>query len=142
MLLTNDELNELVAERLLGWKKGHVCTTPPGLLDHSYCVWKTGEGEDFKTQRFLDWNPAEKIADAFVVLEAWRQTGKFCCIEICSDYDYVWGVHWVRSFDADGMHCIGSEHKKESLPWSAEELPRLICLSALQANGYNVVEEK
>ena len=68
------------------------------------------------------------ITAAMTVIDFWRNTGKFCCIELSSDYNYVWDVFWVKENISDT-----DSHSKQSLGYSVKELPMAICLSFLEA---------
>lgn len=39
------------------------------------------------------------IAAAKQVLDKWRETGDFCCINLKSDHYFVWDISWVRADD-------------------------------------------
>ena len=76
------------------------------------------------------------IRRAFEVMTFWRDTGEFCCIELYSDYNFVWDVRWVK--DTYGSHTNDDTlvlHHKQSVGYSFDELPRAICVSFLAAIG-------
>lgn len=88
-----------------------------------YILYIEGEGTRDNATRYAKKNDAT-IA-AFRLLEEWRATGKFCCIDIKSDYDYVWDIQWAFADD--------SNHEMHSIGYSLEFLPLAIFRSAQEA---------
>ena len=54
------------------------------------------------------------------LLREMRDSGELCCIELYSDYNFVWDVSFVRA------EQIGDPHKKERSRFSFEDLNEAI----------------
>ncbi len=39
----------------------------------------------------------ESIIEAFNIIEKWRNSGNFCCIDIKSDYNFCWRIELTRA---------------------------------------------
>lgn len=67
------------------------------------------------------------ISAAMEVVEKMRKSGSWCCIEMKSDYHYVW---WVGLRRAESH---GNAEHKITVSADAESLPEAICRAALKA---------
>jgi hypothetical protein len=65
----------------------------------------------------------------FEVVEKLRQSGRWCCISIYSDYDFIWQVRFTASADDDT-----TEHKP-SVEISGHDLPASIMEACKAAVG-------
>lgn len=79
---------------------------------------------------------SSEIADAMEVFEHLRQSGKWCCLKISSDYAYVWDVILVQSSLSKGWQPGVTEEPahEPTVVVSSEYLPLAICLAALKAS--------
>lgn len=59
------------------------------------------------------------------VLEAWRNTGMFCCIDLSSDHNFVWDCYWTRTDD--------DAHKRRSVGSAGATAPEAVARAALAA---------
>ena len=69
---------------------------------------------------------------AIELLNLWRDTGMFCCIELGSDYNYVWDVKWFLSYESEPKHIEHRLRQSYGTLWGA------IYNSALAAFGIRV----
>ena len=79
---------------------------------------------------------------AWEVFEELRNSGKYCCLTIKSDYNYVYDVDLILS------ELLGNILHKRTIHITNENLPFAICLAALDTVGinqeevYKLLEEK
>ena len=112
--------------------------------------------EDLTTLRKLlakDWKgiepPQPRLSQSFGlwVLNRWRATGRFCCIELHSDYDFVWDIWWARGYDLSKPMTErnpGGKHRLYKLVPSFEKLEEAIiegALAAFEISGADQVME-
>ena len=125
-----------VTETVMGWQvlddeEWHRIGAPEGVL-----VYEPFQDAFFfadKPKRATrPWNPIHSPADALELLEMLRHSGEWCCLDICSDFHYVWDVRFTP-FDP-------SENAKHDPTVSVtdEELPRAICYAVAKAVGIEV----
>jgi hypothetical protein len=67
---------------------------------------------------------SENITAAMGLFDYLRNTGKYCCLEIYSDYNYCWKVSLTKSE-------LNEEHKPTIVVDGEENLPLAICKAAL-----------
>lgn len=119
------ELDKLIAEKVMGL---NVIKTEYNKGKH--IVYSIGEPEywDFAGDMQLS-NPlpnySEDLNAAMEVFQKLRDSHKWCCLEIRSDYNYVWDV-WLTKGSSE-------EHKPSILVKAQESLPLAICLAALES---------
>jgi hypothetical protein len=106
--LNGTELNRAVAERVMGWSS----SLQVGIARY----------ENRDPPRY-----SSSIEAAMRVIDKLRQSGEWCCIEIKSDYHYVW---WVALTPAEGS---GNGPHKPTVARQDESLPVAICRAALAA---------
>ena len=53
---------------------------------------------------------AGELSIALAHFQEMRESGEFCCLEILSDYHYVWGVAYVRD-DRE----VGAKHERHTV---------------------------
>jgi hypothetical protein len=112
--LSTDELNASVAEKVMGWKK-HT--------QHKVFYVKAEEVSQpmlGMRQAVADFRPAERIADAWLVVERMREIGWLCTIDV-----YDSGIY-------SQFYRVGISKGTQEFSDSA---PRAVCLAALKALG-------
>lgn len=132
--MTNHELNNLVAEKIMGWK-----------LDLS--DWKTSDNQ-FTMWDVYDWEPSENIRCAWMVVEKFSR-GPWH-VFICDTHSDNWKSCLIRSSVASpyppeeifyGLMPYKRDDKNLGLKEfkaQTESVPKSICLAALKAVGVNV----
>jgi hypothetical protein len=115
--LSGEELDRAVAERVMGNTLPEVWSDPTVGPSH-------GDPGGYR----IGVRPySSSIEAAMQVLDKLRHSGEWCCIEIKSDYHYVW---WVALTPAE-RHS--TDPHKPTIAVSGEVLPTVICLVALAA---------
>lgn len=109
--MDNKEIDRLVAEKVMGWRKETYF--PPTELADSYDVWVKSETEYDYVERF---NPSTNIRDAWFVAE------KFEYAQVVKD-----GGHFYAEV-ANERYWMGD----------FENAPMAICLAALKSVGVSV----
>lgn len=105
------ELDALVAEKVLGLDVDRI-------PDSFWCI-----GQDGTAFRIPDYST--DIAAAMMVWQHLRQSGRWCCLTIRSDYDLCWRVELVHD---------NSAHDRPTIVLDGEDsLPLAICRAALLA---------
>lgn len=51
----------------------------------------------------------------YELLSEWRNDHRFCCVEIFSDYNYVWDVRW--SYEGEGLNHVRLSWPSSPLRW-------------------------
>lgn len=74
-------------------------------------------------------------AEAMWVFEELRRSGKYCCLDISSDYNCVWDVNLKTA-----EHQGNPEHKT-TVHASSESLPLAICIAALKTKDIDIKKE-
>jgi|SRR5579863_4660353 len=124
--MTVDEINQGVAK----W----IEPEPPKmredadvLLAEGRTIESPGGGWEAAWRGFEpDWVPAPFATDiraAWKVIEKLRNSGKWCCVEVASDYHYTYIVNLRKTEDP--------EHKPD-IHVDADTAPMAICLAALK----------
>lgn len=148
------ELDRLVAENVIGLKtrfeKGEPVAwdgkakKPLRFYPNDYIVLdKKGQpqtvicipgGEGY----YLVPRYSSEITAAWDVWERLRQSGKWCCLDITSDYDYCWRVSLTPSeVDPEQKKRANTKlHRPIVVVDGEESAPRAICLAALKAVGW------
>jgi len=134
--MTNRELDLLVAKEVMGKKY------QSGYCDKKECEGKTmggsQKGDIGIVYRCMICNIEDEmhcplystsIVQAMEVFQKLRESGKWCCLNISSDYHYIYDVTLI----AEDRHK-NAKHEP-TIRASSEELPRAICLAALRAVG-------
>lgn len=73
------------------------------------------------------------IPHAMEVFERLRQSGKWCCLEISSDYHYAWDVMLTRGYVDEDDDRKNPDHKPQIVEHGYENLAHAICAAALRA---------
>lgn len=130
------ELDILIAEKVMGLE---VVKTEYGKIKkRTVCSIGEPNYHDYSGDLQLS-NPlpsySEDLAAAMEVFQKLRESHKYCCLKIVSDYNYVWSISltkvqpWPRDKDAEG----NDPYKHEPSVYVTEEsLPLAICLAALK----------
>lgn len=145
------ELDHLVAEKVMGLKtkfeKGKPVawnskTKKPVLFSPDDYIVLDGNGKP-KTVMYLHGGPGYElvpnystdISAAWEVWEKLRSSGKWCCLDIKSDYHYCWTVTLIPS-EVDSRQRKRFKvngHKPAVIVDGEESAPRAICLAALNS---------
>ncbi len=80
--------------------------------------------------------PTELEGTGTWLLHKWRQTGKFCCIGIHSDYDFVWDI-WSAYHESSS---IDSDHLEHRFGWSLQYFDDAVYVAAAAALGVKPAE--
>lgn len=75
--------------------------------------------------------PTNVDGTGFWLLEKWRRTSAFCCIDIHSDDGFVWDVYWRYSYSSN----IDEKHLRHSVRRSFMNFDEAIYASATAACG-------
>lgn len=67
--------------------------------------------------------PAHEMTGAMALFEILRRDGRWCCLDIQSNYHYLWNVRLTPAFPHDAAVCVYDE-----------ALPVAICRAALLAD--------
>lgn len=115
------EMDALVANKVMGW------------IDYSSPC--NGDPDGLCPETFV-WVPiphySTDIAEAMKVWQKLRGSGKFCCLNICSDYHYTYDIILTEASDHGGA---ATDDHAGKIVASGEDLPFVICLAALKAIG-------
>ena len=103
-----------VAEKVMGWTRVCISTRPANEVKESGFIWKDKDGEIAAP---WNWNPAELIADAWLVVEKMWEIGCFHIALIQTD---------------DGYEC-DFDDMRDTHSAAADTAPLAISLAALKA---------
>lgn len=120
--MNNRKIDELIAECVMGYtnnKDSKVYLKP---------MWAHDCMGTFKKQLFP--NYSTDIKYAWEVWEKLRQSGKWCCLKISSDYSFVYDIILTES-ELSGNN---PDHKP-TIVITTENICKGICLAALKAYG-------
>lgn len=163
-MTTGRELDALVAEKVMGSEvvsHDWPCGPDPecGYYEAAGFIpeasWHSEKGPVLR--RFQDrgwppekWRDSETTADvipvpfysteisqAMAIWQKLRESGEWCCLQIDSDYSYVWGIKLTRA-DNSAKACHEPTVHLEGDERSLACLAELICVAALQAVGHKV----
>lgn len=118
MEMTNAEINREVAEKVNGWHMVYE--------DHLGEAWWS-DNLGLKIS-IADWNPAERIDHAWMVVDKLKAMGYYIEIGIHPDESEVY-----CALVGDKYTGIIDKLKKECFSKSADTAPMAICLAALEA---------
>lgn len=137
------EIDERIMTEVMGLPA--ICEGPGGYSGSAYepngyhcCDDNCMAADEFKS--FYDPHPREplcystEIGCAFQVVEKLRQGDYWCCIEIKSDYSYVWDVKLTRS---ESLEYDENYKHTPAIIVTNKSLPMAICLAALEAIQVN-----
>ena len=113
----NDELDALIAEKVMGWIRASDIGID-GIIDSDTWFLSIGNGK-WKQVGRTGFCPSTRIADAWLVVEKMQESGY--CVKLFFDM-----VAWSVSF----MHIDGDE--KHYADWK-NSIETQICLAALKA---------
>ena len=88
-----------------------------------------------KVVAYHPFKPESWLPDSHTLLESIRASGRFCCIKIYSDYNYVWDMSLTPSgWDRDKRKFKDPDEHKETIFAQADTFEELIvrCLFAIQ----------
>lgn len=120
------ELDVLIAEKVMGWKlhgdskitsRTHGCkyVAPDGGYYHGPSEYSTD------------------ISAAWELVEFLRDSGQWCCLNLTSDYNYVYEFNLIKS-SLNG----NATHEITIRSGCCESASHAICLAALKAVGVSV----
>lgn len=128
ILMAGRELDALVAEKVMGWTNVQAnaftpygqdaCGTPP---DGIKPMWNSGRSA---IPRY-----STDIAAAWQVWETLRQSGRWCCLELSSDYDICWTAQLTPAETREGAPHVPTVVIDDAAYTAAET----ICHAALRA---------
>jgi len=136
------DLDVIVAEKFMGWQPATVYSS----------LFKRGASPNYPGYRLPDGTAkhgcdipsySTDIAAAMQVWEKLRNSFKWCCLNISSDYHYVYDIFltptqpWGKATKSDKPYI----HKPTIKVLCVESLPYGICLAALKSVGYDVKKE-
>jgi len=143
------ELDALVAEKVMGWTDLQWAEDFDDDTGEKYMgltgVAPIGSPYASKDGTFRNGVPvySTHLTDAMEVFEKLRQSGKWCCLNISSDYHYLWGVSLTESkMDDEGNELLEirslsvgeiAVRHQPTIALERESLPHAICLVALLA---------
>lgn len=131
-MLAGREMDALVAEKVMGWKKGDAAGTP---------VWYTPEpdGAMFARRLCVAWCPSapDRISDAWEVVEKIRQ--RQWTVEL-NGHEWYDGGRWecVLKDALDDERSRASDMKRNGPGgggWAEPSAPLAICRAALKSVG-------
>jgi len=134
-MMTNREIDVLVAEKVMGWHK-------------DYSWWANAEGdwmEKIEAEEYEPgFNPSEDIASAWQVVEKLFRVHKMTFSITLKDGDgweaeLAGWVNGISDIDTWGHHDEGSEVSFRGESSRQETAPLAICLAALKAVGAQVL---
>lgn len=137
--LTDEQLNQQIAEKIFGFKKvgleakerdvylklhgAGMRIYREGKKEFVY-VTRDDNGEESVVPHLPLWSTRDGIA-VTEVFQWLRKTGDWCCLNMSSDYHYVWDVLLTSA------HKPGDEDHKADIVVTSESLARAICIAAL-----------
>lgn len=134
------DLDVIIAEKIFNWEwwkssaTGRRSLFAPGRIPRCPDEWFKERATGFEGL-VGDWDRVKipkfstKIKPALKIVQVLRECSAWCCIDIHSDYHYVWTV---RLTPAEGKDAEGYEHKPK-ISITDESLPMAICKAALAA---------
>lgn len=138
------ELDTLVATEVLGWRERLGYWTMPGRREWTLAGYLAVEPsferdpDTFDTyqsppatagsERFA---PSTNISHAMLVWDHLRGSGRWCCLDISSDYDFFYRIELRLSEPPPGYDS--PSHEPAVVTDDIESLPHAICLAALKA---------
>lgn len=111
--MTPDEINRLVAEKVMKWEAKRYC-------DHPFCPLNWNGDNLIKPIRVSEWDPYHRIDHAWMVLEECKKKGMSI---ILTNSGYEWFCE---------IFGVGA---------TSQNVPAAICLVALPAFGVEVPDE-
>lgn len=111
------ELDALVAKEFLEWTH-----------DDSESInryWFDGEGNEVRLEFF-----SSEDDSAFHLLKLLRQSGDWCCIDVGTDYHYLWSIKITPGY---GLDNDPADKHEALLCFEGEKFAQIICNAVVEA---------
>jgi hypothetical protein len=138
--MTPREIDVLIAEKIFHWKHltadgggNPIFFMPPSGYNSEYIkslnLIEVPAGDENNAPSY-----SQSIALAMQVWDELRNSDRFCCLEIYSDYHYCWKVSLIEAGRLeDALH--EPTYKIDGVEAGMEGLAMAICIVALRAYG-------